>query len=205
MTFTCKCRCRWRACRAQSGRWSRHSSYTQQSFWSPVNLHNKYTTTISNRLWRKHFWSYNTAWGCKHIPLLLKYYVHRQSLKERKGWKKKQLRWSSHIYICFESHSQCHIKKKKAYRCGKFNAYCLLTCWDNSTPIFFPAKQLCDLASRSRSSAWAYVYCHAKFECHGLNIVWNITLTVQVKHMSSLRCNCQLQWRSRSLDWENSI
>ena len=77
----------------------------------------------------------------------------------------------------------------------------------------FPLPRHCDLTSRSmsRSSKWAWVYicyakvyCHARFECHSLNIVRDRTNKLQVKPLSSLRCSCDLKWRSRSSDWETS-
>ena len=50
--------------------------------------------------------------------------------------------------------SQSHVnkeKEKKAYRCSKFNAYCLLSCREHATLIVLSLPTRCDLASRSRS------------------------------------------------------
>ena len=94
-------------------------------------------------------------------------------------------------------------RKTMAYHCSKFNAYCLLSCWDTSTLIFFPLLTQCDLASRSRSLEWAWVYMpcisllhHVKFECHSLNTVQDMVIRVQVKNLSSSRCSCDLEWRA---------
>ena len=38
-----------------------------------------------------------------------------------------------------------------------------------------------------------HVYRHAKFECHSLNTVRDMSITVQVKHVSRLRRSCDLQ------------
>ena len=38
----------------------------------------------------------------------------------------------------------------------------------------------------------AYVYRHAKFECHRLTTVRDIAIIVQVKHFSSLRRSCEV-------------
>ena len=48
----------------------------------------------------------------------------------------------------------------------------------------------------------ALVYRHAKFECHSLNIVRDVATTAQVKHLSSWRLSCDLEWRSRPSDWQ---
>ena len=47
-------------------------------------------------------------------------------------------------------------KKKKVYRCSKFNAYCLLRCREHATLIYFTLPTHCDLASRSRSPKRAW-------------------------------------------------
>ena len=38
----------------------------------------------------------------------------------------------------------------------------------------------------------AYVYRHARFECHGLNTVRDMAIIVQVKQLSGLRRSCDL-------------
>ena len=56
--------------------------------------------------------------------------------------------------------------------------------------------------SRSSKPAWDI---NAKFECHSLNTVRDMAIIVQVKHLSSLRCSCDLEWRARSSDGKKII
>ena len=62
----------------------------------------------------------------------------------------------------------------------------------------FPLPSHCNCALRARSLKWAWaympcIYHHDKFECHSLNIVRDITIIVQVKNLSNLRCSCDLE------------
>ena len=60
-------------------------------------------------------------------------------------------RWTSYIHVC---KVKVKVTKKMAYRCRKFNAYCLLSCREHAKLIFLFWRPT---ASRSRSSirAWA--------------------------------------------------
>ena len=68
-------------------------------------------------------------------------------------------------------------KRKKAYRCSKFNAGCLLFCRHNLTLNFCLCRSTMTLHQgqgnrNEHGYIWhAYVYRHAKFGCHSLNIV----------------------------------
>ena len=42
---------------------------------------------------------------------------------------------------------------------------------------------------------------HAKCKCRSLNTVQDMAIIVQLKHLSSLRCGCDLEWRAKSSDW----
>ena len=92
-------------------------------------------------------------------------------------------------YKCFQSQG-----------CVKQNltkhAYCLLSCWDNSTLKFFPLPSSVTLHQgqghqhEHEHICHAKVYLHAQFECH---IVQDITIKLEVKKLS--RCSCDLEWR----------
>ena len=108
--------------------------------------------------------------------------------------------------------SKSRSRKKPAFRCNKFNTYSFLSCREKSTLILFCLCRLTGtFASRSRPLnehehiCHAYVYRHAMFECHSLNIVWDIASIAQVTNLSSLRRIYDLEWRTRSSDLENVI
>ena len=67
-----------------------------------------------------------------------------------------------------------------AYRCSKFNAGCLLSCRDNSTLNIIA----------STDPQWS---------CIKVKV---IEIIVQVKHVSRLRCSCELEWRATPSVWE---
>ena len=48
----------------------------------------------------------------------------------------------------------------------------------------------------------AKVYRHARFDCQSINIIRSITIKLHIKNLSSLRCNCDLEWRLRASDWQ---
>ena len=70
-----------------------------------------------------------------------------------------------------------------AYRCSKFNAYCLLSYRGNSQLIVFFFPTCCDLASRSRSSKRAWAHGIHKFTTvPRLNVIaYNLSEILQVK------------------------
>ena len=72
------------------------------------------------------------------------------------------LTWDTHVTIVQDDgYWQCQTEVEfiVAYRYSKFNLYCLLSCRDNSKLNFFLcSSEHCDLASRSRSPTWPWVY-----------------------------------------------
>ena len=102
-------------------------------------------------------------------------------------------------YTCFQS--QNHVKQNVSE-----HAYCLRSCGVNSTLN----SSLCQATvtlhqGQGRGNEhghirYVYVYRHAKFECHSLNIVRYITIKLQVTTLSSLCRSCGLELRSRSSD-----
>ena len=71
--------------------------------------------------------------------------------------------------------------------------------WPYWTFIF--AVNLILFASKSKSLAWAYDF----YAMHKSTVMPSLNIIVQVKHLSSLRCNCDQEGRSTSLDWEKII
>ena len=69
---------------------------------------------------------------------------------------------------------------------------------------FFSLPTHCDLASRSRSLKWARAYFAMRkyIVMPKLKYCRRYYCYVQIKHLSNLKCNCDLEWRSRSSDWE---
>ena len=84
-----------------------------------------------------------------------------------------------------------------AYHCRKLNAYCLLSCQDDSTLTFPPAKPLwpCIMVKVIDTTMSIYTM-------HSLNTVRDMAIIVQVTHLSSWKLRYDLEWRARSSDWE---
>ena len=83
-----------------------------------------------------------------------------------------------------------------ANRCSNFNACCLLSCRNNSTLNCCLSRPTVTLhhgqghQNEHEQKHHAYIYRHAKFECHSLNTVREMAIIVQVKHLSSLGRSC---------------
>ena len=99
-------------------------------------------------------------------------------------------------------------KEEATHRCSKLNLYCLLSCRDNSTPIFFAfADPLwpCIKVRVIKTNMSIYAM-HKSTVMPSLNaIVREIAIIFQVKHLSNLRRIYDLEWTLRSLNWERNI
>ena len=115
-------------------------------------------------------------------------------------------------YECFQSEGHVKKKKKKAYCCNKFNAYfvCLVVkiiqrWFFASADRLWPCIKSKVIETSMRNIPCIYISACQVWMPHSLHIVRIITIIVQVKNCSSLRRSCDLEWRSRSSDWEKIV
>ena len=129
------------------------------------------------------------------------------------------------IHVC-----KVKIKVKMAYRCSKFNAYCLHSCREHATMIYLPLPTHCDLASRSRSTkqAWAYrasmstfmsslnviasIYCLRSCKLQVVKFETHLRTQTRVVYLKILKCRLRLCkqivsptsfCRQLSVNWEH--
>ena len=126
-------------------------------------------------------------WNCRHGHLYSK--VEANIKQDGQAiYTFSKVRWSKNMQL--------------AYRCSKFNACCMLSCRANSKlnsclcrPIMTLNQGPGHRHERVQISH-AYVWRHTRLECHSLDAVRDMVIIVRVKHSSSLRRNCDLEWRA---------
>ena len=102
---------------------------------------------------------------------------------------------------------QTEVELNVAYRCSN----CLLSCRDSSMLIVCLCRPTVTLHQgqghrhEHEHICHAYIFLHAKGDCHSLNIVRDITIILQVKRVSSMGRTRGLELRLRSSDWEKNI
>ena len=106
---------------------------------------------------------------CHVLMMRINYVFHLWSPKAPlESW-----HWPECVSVSIEGYYrfQTEIELTVAYRCSKLNAYCLLTCQDNSTLIFLICQATVTLHQDQHEHEYichAQVYRYAKFECHML-------------------------------------